>query len=171
VREMNPIDQLLLELDNVKELMKCDTEIIESSIPRLIELLDTFQSCHLNEEANFITVCFLSLGNKILPYLRLNSQDTSFFHYFSYHVIPKCSDELLILMKQELFKVVEKNDITEESDLHMIKALFSRDMFIEKLNEILIEKKNRILQTSKEDGVKQNIVLEYIVHLNTLIKD
>jgi hypothetical protein len=172
VEKMNPIDKLLLELDNVKELMKSDAKIIESSIPYLIGLLDIFQSNHLGEAASFVTDCLLSLGYKIIPYLKLSSQDTSFIHYFSYYVIPKCSDELLVLMKHELLKVVKSNYITEESDLNMIQVLLDRKMFIKELNEIVIEKRSLAIEMSeKEEVANQRFFLDYLAHLDDLVKD
>jgi hypothetical protein len=154
------IDDLLKLMDEVDSIMRrVNLTKIESSIPRLIELLDIYQNAHLSEAAEKVADCLISLGSLIVPYLNLKTREVNFIHFIAYEFIPKCSDKLILDLKNELWSVITQNDLTEETDLHLIRALLEKNNFVDEL-KLLLEKKSRDVEEEMAQGKRNKLILQ-----------
>jgi hypothetical protein len=166
---VSSIDDLLKIMEKADDIMKQeDIKEIEKSIPYLIDLLDTYQNAHLSEAADKIVNYLISLDNLIVPHLNLAKQESNFINYFAFIFIPKCSEELILAMKNEVWNVINKNDLTEETDLHLIQALLKRRLFENELKQVLFSKKSYIEEEMKIGKRNKLILEEYLESLSKI---
>ncbi|GAA0385998.1 hypothetical protein [Paenibacillus motobuensis] len=164
---MSQIDEWLNLMSKADEMMNTKGDV-DSTIPFLVELLDIYQNAHLEDAAARVTQYLLSFGSAIIPYLNLQQQETNFIHYFCGYVMPQCSDDLLMMMREQLWGVIQRNDTSEETDLVVIDYLLQRKVFINELKEILVEKKKHMEQELIQGD--SPFIQNYLGSLNNILR-
>lgn len=166
---MSQIDEWLNLMNKADEIMDKNGDLdVDSTIPFLVELLDIYQNAHLEDAAAKVTQYLLSLGRVMIPYLNLQQQETNFIHYFCGYVMPQCSDDLLIVMREQLWGLLQRNDTSEETDLVVINYLLQRKLFINELKEILVEKKKHMEQELIQGD--RPFIQNYLESLNNILR-
>jgi|GEM_PF-1588147 len=146
-------DDMARELRAVREAMKGEAAARIQAIPKWLDFLDQLQNSQYMEAAEEVTESILSLGDSIIPSLKLKERDPNFIHYFSYYVVPRCNKRLLEAMRAELWDVMERNDLTEYTDIAIIQSLRSKGLYGSELKELLHKK---IIDVSRNE---RNITL------------
>lgn len=143
---------------------------IESHLPCLIDLLDSYQNAHLLEAADEVSEYLVALGKIIVPYLNLESKDSNFFNYFANYFIPKCTTEILTEMYSQLRSVMVRNDYTEETDLLIASSLLKRNFATNEIIEILQGKRKNLEQRLLSKDENNPLFSDYLNHINSLLE-
>ena len=140
----------------------------KSNIRYLIEFLDELQNAHLTELAELLSDYIIQYNKLIPPHFKLWNMDPNFIHFFCGYFIVKCSDDLVENLKEELWKVIERIDYTEYTDLLIIKSLLKRKLYVPELRAAIATKKSEMEQAKKAGTLNINIIRYYLEELNKL---
>ena len=106
-------------------------------VMRLLVELDDKQNSQELVEAEEIVKLLLDIGESFVPHLELKKKEPNFIHYFSNYFLPRCEVNLISAMKNELWGLLENNDLTEFTDLMIIDSLIKKGVFRNELSDIL----------------------------------
>ncbi|MBP2114942.1 hypothetical protein [Paenibacillus silagei] len=139
-------------------------------IAAMIDTLDELQNSQLLSEALEIQKTLIEIREGIVPFLKLSKKDSSFIHYFSAFFIPACDKEFLVMMKQELFAVIDKMDLTEYVDLLIAESLIKEQVFIKELSNKLLEKQKHVQYFYEYSNMNKYVLADYLDKLSSLLK-